>query len=623
MPVTSPTQIAPQGPSPNGVGNPFGSVTIIVTDENGANLSQQALVKLYSNMTSTNVWGTTQDRSQIIFDQVPLADYEVEVSSAGYETTTKELSVMTAQAYQLMVRLKLDGSGAVTNPIPGQLLAPKARKEVQKGISGLNSGNLSEAQKHLQAAYKLAPANADLDYLLGFLFVQKKDPENAQTYLEKAISLDPHHVRALTTLGQLEMQQKDYPGAVSALEQVVATNPGLWTGHSLLAEAYLQVGDFDKALEQADLAKEKGKTAAVRAEVIKGEALAHLGKNEEAIQVLEAFVKEAPKDPVVPGVRDMIAQLKEISNAPTYKETSASSSPAPTPALTVIGSAIASPTATSEKKLSIPLWRPPSVDDEKATIASGVVCPSAQVITGAGKRATELVDNVARFEATEDVLHQELDEFGNPVSKETRKFDYIASISENRGALAVDEYRGALTDQGDFPAHIATRGLPGLAMVFHPLLRDDYQMTCEGLGDWHGQAAWLVYFRQRPDRPSRMMRYSFTDGEDAVALKGRAWIAASTFQIVHLEADLLNPMPRIRLLSQHQSVDYGAVAFKTKHINLWLPKDADLYFDFRGHRYHRNHTFENYKLFSVGASQKIEDPKEASVSKESGTKAQD
>lgn len=206
MPTASPTQMAPATP---GMNNPYASVTVIVADDNGANLGQQALVKLYSNMTSTNVWGTTQDRSQIIFDQVPLADYEVEVSAAGYETTTKDLNVMTAQAYELLVRLKRDDAGAVTNPIPGQLLAPKARKEVQRGLAALNSGNINDAQKHFEAAFKLAPANADLDYLLGFLFVEKKDAESAQTYLAKAISIDPHHVRALTAMGQLRMQQKD------------------------------------------------------------------------------------------------------------------------------------------------------------------------------------------------------------------------------------------------------------------------------------------------------------------------------------------------------------------------------------------------------------------------------
>lgn len=617
MPTTSPTQMAPPTP---GMNNPYASVTVIVADDNGANLGQQALVKLYSNMTSTNVWGTTQDRSQIIFDQVPLADYEVEVSAAGYETTTKDLNVMTAQAYELLVRLKRDDAGAVTNPIPGQLLAPKARKEVQKGLVALNSGNLNDAQKHFEAAFRLAPANADLDYLLGFLFMQKKDAESAQTYLTKAISIDPHHVRALTAIGQLRMQQKDYPGATAALEQVATLDPGAWTGHWLLAEAYLRTENFDKAEQQADLAIQKGKNAAVRAEVVKGEALASLGKRDDAIQAFEAFVRGAPKDPMADSVREMIAQLKETSSTPAYTEASM----APALASAALAPAVASSvTGRAEKKLLIPLWRPPSVDDEKPAIASGAVCPTEQVIAGAGKRASELVDNVGRIDAREDVLHEELDELGAPVIKETRKFDYIVSISEVRQQrLAIDEFRTSLTDRSDFPGNIATRGLHGIAMAFHPLLRDDFQMTCEGLGDWKGEATWLVYFKQRADRPSRLMSYKFTDAEYSVPLKGRAWIAARTFQIVHLEADLVSPMPGIQLLSQHQSVDYGMVHFTAKNTELWLPKSAELYFDFRHHRYYRRHSFEDYKLFSVGASQKIGEPKEKAPSQGAGNPKQ-
>jgi tetratricopeptide (TPR) repeat protein len=613
MPTAAPMQPGPPG---GGLGIPYASITIIVADANGANLSQQALVKLYSNSTQTNVWGTTQDRSQIIFDQVPPSDYEVEVSAAGYETTTKDLNVMTAgQNYELIVRLKPDDSGAVTNPVPGQLLAPKARKEVQEGISSLNAGRLNQAERHFEAAYKLASTNADLNYLLGFLYLQKKDPDQAQTYLAKAVSIDSRHVRALTALGQLRLQRKDYAGAITPLEQVVSVDPGYWMGHWLLSEAYLRISDFEKSLDQADLAIQKGKGAAGRAEIVKGEALASLGRREEAIQAFETFLKDAPKDPTGPAVREMIAQMKTTS-APAYRGTSGSEVVSALPvATTALGPA--------ESKLSIPLWHPGSIDDEKPAIAEGVACPSDQVIAGAGKRAKELVDNVGRFDATEDVLHEELDEFGKPISRETRKFDYLVTISETRpGRLMVDEYRSALTDRGDFPDNIATRGLHGLAMVFHPVLRDDFQMTCEGLGDWRGQATWLVYFRQRPDRPNRLMSYRFTDAEYSVPLKGRAWIAAGTFQIVHLEADLLNPMPNIQLLSQHEAVDYGAVAFKTKKTELWLPKSADLYFDFRRHRYHRRHSFGSYKLFSVAADQKIGDPKESDESKTPPSKPQ-
>jgi hypothetical protein len=129
------------------------------------------------------------------------------------------------------------------------------------------------------------------------------------------------------------------------------------------------------------------------------------------------------------------------------------------------------------------------------------------------------------------------------------------------------------------------------------------------LGEWKGRATWLVYFRQRPDKPDRFLSYSFTNAEFWVALKGRAWISADKFQIVHLEADLLNPMPAIQLLRQHQSVDYGPVYFKTRKTQLWLPESAEIYLDFRRHQYYRRHSFEKYKLFAVGASEKIGEPK--------------
>jgi hypothetical protein len=67
-------------------------------------------------------------------------------------------------------------------------------------------------------------------------------------------------------------------------------------------------------------------------------------------------------------------------------------------------------------------------------------------------------------------------------------------------------------------------------------------------------------------------------------------------------------MPKIQLLRQHQAVDYGPISFKSKHTQLWLPKTAELYFDFRRHRYYRRDSFENYKLFAVGVSEKIGQP---------------
>jgi hypothetical protein len=45
------------------------------------------------------------------------------------------------------------------------------------------------------------------------------------------------------------------------------------------------------------------------------------------------------------------------------------------------------------------------------------------------------------------------------------------------------------------------------------------------------------------------------------ALKGRAWIAADSYQIVRLETDLVAPLPEIRLFADHTAIEYSAVHF--------------------------------------------------------------
>ena len=93
-----------------------------------------------------------------------------------------------------------------------------------------------------------------------------------------------------------------------------------------------------------------------------------------------------------------------------------------------------------------------------------------------------------------------------------------------------------------------------------------------------------------------------------ISLRGRAWIAADTFQVVRLETDIVSPLPEIRLNAEHVSVDYGPVAFRKRNQKLWLPQAAELYFDYKGRRMHRRHRFSNYLLFAVDEKEKISEP---------------
>ena len=112
---------------------------------------------------------------------------------------------------------------------------------------------------------------------------------------------------------------------------------------------------------------------------------------------------------------------------------------------------------------------PPGIDEVKLSIVPGVECPSGQVLAESGRRVQELVEDVARFAAVEDLFHQSLDQYGIPIRTETRKYNYVASISEPQpGFLSVDEYRTDKITLAEYPDHIASTGFAALALVFHP-----------------------------------------------------------------------------------------------------------------------------------------------------------
>jgi hypothetical protein len=251
------------------------------------------------------------------------------------------------------------------------------------------------------------------------------------------------------------------------------------------------------------------------------------------------------------------------------------------------------------------------VDEQKPSVAAGVPCP-ANILKMTANPSKYLVDSVAQFSAIEHMVHENLSPQGTPRSRETRQYNYIVSITEpEQGALRIEEYR----DYGelDAPGKIKTSGLAVLAIAFHPLFRDDFEMRCEGLGDWNGQAAWLVHFQQWEQKPSRLRTYVVNGNNYPVRLKGRAWIGADNLQIIHLETDLVRPIPEIRLLTEHTSVSYGPVQFKRSGTDLWLPKSAELYVHFDKRRFHRSESFDHFMLFATDATDKATLPKTASA----------
>jgi len=246
------------------------------------------------------------------------------------------------------------------------------------------------------------------------------------------------------------------------------------------------------------------------------------------------------------------------------------------------------------------------------SLEPGVECPLSQVVTGVGRRMTELVENLQKFDATEHLEHFNVGASGSHGKPETRKFDYVAIITLSQdGGFRIEEYRNGSVDKFQFPANIATTGLPTLALLFHPNQVSDFNITCEGLGKWDSHPAWLVDFAQRPDRPNRLSGYVINNRNYPVPLKGRVWIDVDSYQVRRLESEMMKPIPEIKLAEQDFAIDYGPVQFRTNGQPLWLPLDAAVYSYQGKHRFYRRHTFSNFKVFGVETAQQIQTPKES------------
>jgi tetratricopeptide (TPR) repeat protein len=585
-------------------------VATVSSETKSALLDRQALLQLLNRSNHTATWQTTNEIvqgafedhvSQGVFNNVEYGEYDIEVSAVGYLSERRQLQVVNSWSpIQLKFTLKRDPE-AINLDVPDMVISAKARKEVKRGVSALKSNNLKEAEKQLGAAYSSDPSSSDVNFLLGYLNYQTREYERAADYLRAATNINPRNKQALTLLGRAGLQQKDYPAARWALERAVIEDADNWQPHDLLANTYLHQGNFDRARDEARVAIEKGKGHDSPAQLVLGEALVSLGDDKAGVQALNRFLEESPLHPMAGQVRGLIAEIEEHAATPAAAALAerGPSKLAGVDPLEALGAPI----------LSANSWQPPGIDEIKLNVAAGAICPAGQLIYESGKRVQELVEDVTRFAAVEDLFHQRLDAYGLPMRTETRKFNYVASISEQRpGYLWVDEYRADKLELAGYPDQIASTGFAALALVFHPHMRDNFEMKCEGLGDWRGQPSWLVRFQQREDRPSRIQSYKVGTQIHPVNLKGRAWITAGKFQIVRVEAELISPMPEIQLLSEHQVVEYGPVPFARKNTTLWLPKSAEIYFDFRRHRYYRRHSFDHYMLFAVDSNEKRKEP---------------
>lgn len=255
-------------------------------------------------------------------------------------------------------------------------------------------------------------------------------------------------------------------------------------------------------------------------------------------------------------------------------------------------------------------WVPPTVDAHLKSVSMTPPCDLPDLLQHAAANASTLASNLEKFTAQEHIAYVVLDRTGMVKAHNSGSFEYVYSMEQQAGGFVSREYRTALKGNHGFRAAGLDIGEVAIALIFHPDLQTDYEMKCEGAEERNGQLDWVVHFQQRKDKPSRTAKFWVDDISYPGNLKGRAWISNESFQIVHLEANLMRDVPEIGLKGLAFSVDYGLVQSPSGNLGLWLPNHNVTYWDFDPNRIILTHTLADFQFFAVDAKEKIQQSKE-------------
>jgi tetratricopeptide (TPR) repeat protein len=575
------------------------SLDVYVQESNGAPVESLAVVTLTTLAGQIYRQKTTQG-GYVRFNELAATEYKIQVVAPAYERAVNQVEAIGYTTKRVTIVLQ-PGS----NPADAALAAgiasmkPKAQKEMAKATEALRANKPTVARTHLDTLNRMAPNQAEVSYLFGVYASQLNDEAQAKSYWTKTLQINPKHFRALLSLSEISVGEKKPAEAVEYLKRAIEAEPFSWRPHAVLAEAYYLQHSRDEAIKEAERATELGRGQAAIIQPLLAQCLAERGDRDKAVSTLQVYLQDHAAD---------AAAKKQLESLLNPKTLVASSDGAGSTNETDMSAFIA-----AAKALPVPSsWMPSDVDDKMPPVEPGASCAVDEVVQNAGKRLQELVKNVDRFTATELVTDESINKWGLPSFPEKAQFDYIVSMEETRrGALSVEEYRERKAASKGFPEAVMTSGLPALVVIFHPIYAGNYEMTCEGLARWNGGLAWQVHFRQRKDKPNTIRSYRMgLEGQGyPVALKGRAWIAADSYQIVRMETNMVAPMPQIRLAAEHVNIEYAPVQFRKGTLEMWLPANVEVYYDWKGRRVHRRHSFSNYLLFSVDDKQKIFAPK--------------
>jgi Flp pilus assembly protein TadD len=298
-------------------GRGFGgsSIHVSIYERNGELLSVPSHVSVSPEGSLVAIQQTVCDNGIVTFTALPSGSYVVTVQAPGFKEASAEAALLEAGEADASITIERTPDPSTDIGAMGVVLAPKASKELSEGIDAIRDAKFDKAQQHLQAAYRLAPGNPDVNSAMGKLYLAQRNIPEAEHYIDRATSLGPDNIEALLGAGELRILQQNPAAAESPLEHAVDLAPHNKFAHWLLGVTYFDLGLYEKCRTEALAVIKINRSTATDGAFLLGESLAALGRTTEALDTLKNFVHQVPRDPYTADAKKLIDKLQTLATA--------------------------------------------------------------------------------------------------------------------------------------------------------------------------------------------------------------------------------------------------------------------------------------------------------------------
>lgn len=269
----------------------------------------------------------TDPRGNFHFDNLGTAQFTISVRQPGFLPFSETVELATTNSAYLQIQLRPDPNAPAALPaaVIDSNVPVAAQKEFEKGEAAQASGKKEDIQQaivHYQQSLTIYPKFLKAQLKLGTAYMDLAEWEKAEQSLKKTVEMDPKAANALFALGEIYLRQKKHEEAEKVLLQGLQIDVRSAQAHLALARVYVDLAAKIKDDTQNRPLRVKAYNAVneslkydaenALAHWIKGNLLLSVGRDKDAQQEFETYLRVAPKGPFAEKAKTLVEKIKTV-----------------------------------------------------------------------------------------------------------------------------------------------------------------------------------------------------------------------------------------------------------------------------------------------------------------------